>query len=431
MRSVFRDILTENEFAAPLAYVPREQGVALLPHKALAVIGIRRSGKTTFLRQMWDTLAAGKARANQLVYVHFFDERLFGLHARDLGALLEAHAELNPQAQEREPLYFFLDEIQVVKGWEYFVDRLLRARHRVFLSGSSATLLSKEIATAMRGRSLSVEIFPFSFREVLKAENQETSLLKMGPRERAAAFRRFKTYLVQGGFPETLAVSPSLRRRLLQDYHDAVLLRDIIERHNPSDPSAVMHLSHLLMNQAGNSYSINKLCERLKAQGLKVNKPEISLALDWFHDSYLYFSVPVLARSAHRQAVNPKKLYAIDPGMIHHQSVALPGDWGHLLENTVFLHLRRQTESIHYFKDARQREVDFVCQHPGQKPCLVQVAWSLQNPKTRAREIDALLSAMAELSLPTATLVTLEEQEDIRLSGKTIHVTPAWSYLLK
>src|SRR5258708_4264687 len=389
MKSVFRDILLENEFAAPLDYFRRELNVPLLPRKALAVIGIRRSGKTTLLRQIWDDLSrSGHIPVERLLHVNFCDERLFGLKAAQLGGLLEAYHELHPDSPRAGPLYVFVDERQVVRGWEYFVDRLLRAGHRVFVSGSSATLLSRDIASAMRGRSFSIELFPFSFREILSAEKRPLS--GWGPRERALLRRRFKIYLQQGGFPETLPVSAPLRRRLLQDYLDAVLLRDIIERHNPSDPAAITHLLHLLMNQVGSFYTLNKTCQRLKAQVLKVNKPEISKALDWFHDSFLFFSLPILSSSRHKQIVNPKKLYCIDPGMAHHHSSGLSDDWGHLLENAVFLHLRRQTESLYYFKDTRQREVDFVVRRPDRTYDLVQVAWSLADPQTRERELQAL-----------------------------------------
>jgi predicted AAA+ superfamily ATPase len=226
-------------------------------------------------------------------------------------------------------------------------------------------------------------------------------------------------------------VTAPVRRRLLQDYVDAVLLRDIIERHNPSDPSAIMHLSHLLMNQSAGLYPLNKTCERLKAQELKVNKPEISRALEWFYDSSLYFFVPILAQSVQRQLVNPRKLYCIDPGMMYHQSTGLSDQWGQLLENAVFLHLRRATDQIFYFRDAQQREVDFVVRRADRKFDLVQVSVTLKNPKTRAREFDALYSAMAELSLREATLITLDETEDVKTPGKTIHVRPAWAYFLE
>lgn len=430
MKSIFRDILLENEFSLPPAYLPREQPFSVLPRKALAVIGIRRCGKTTYLRQIWDTLLRQKkGRPDQLLYVNFFDERLFGLRVSQLRELLDAYYELHPQMDARATLSFFLDEIQTVPGWELFVDRLLRAGHQVFLSGSSSTLLSRELASAMRGRSLSIELFPFGFKEILKSEKQEWR--HPGPRDRAVMRARFRTYLQQGGFPETLDVSPPVRRRLLQDYVDTVLLRDIIERHNPSDPSAMTHLSHLLMNQAGALYTLNKTCERLKAQGLKVNKPEISQALDWFHDSYLFFSVPILSQSAQAQVVNPKKIYCIDPGMVHHHSVGLSDQWGVLLENAVFLHLRRKAESIYYYKDSHQREVDFVVPGKGRSPTLIQVSVSIKSPKTRERETHALLSAMADLSIPEATLITLDEEEDIRTAGKRIHVRPAWSYFLE
>lgn len=429
MKSIFRDILLENEFSLPLAYVPRAQAFSVLPRKALAVIGIRRCGKTTYLRQIWDTLLRQKkGRPGHLLYVNFFDERLFGITAAQLRELLDAYYEIHPQRDGRAPLSFFLDEIQTVPGWELFVDRLLRAGHQVFLSGSSATLLSRELATAMRGRSLSIELFPFSFQEILMAEKREWR--NPGPRERAAIRTRFRTYLHQGGFPETLGVSAPVRRRLLQDYVDTVLLRDIIERHNPSDPSAITHLSHLLMNQAGALYTLNKTCERLKAQGLKVNKPEISRALDWFHDSYLYFSVPILSQSMQAQVVNPKKLYCIDPGMVHHHSAGLSDQWGALLENAVFLHLRRTSQTIYYYRDSHQREVDFVVPGKGRSLSLVQVSVSIKSSKTRERETQALLSAMADLSIREATLITLDEEEDIRMAGKRIHAQPAWSFLL-
>jgi predicted AAA+ superfamily ATPase len=430
MKSIFRDILLENEFSLPLAYLPREQPFSVLPRKALAVIGIRRCGKTTYLRQIWDTLLRQKkGRPDQLLYVNFFDERLFGLRVSQLRELLDAYYELHPQMDARATLSFFLDEIQTVPGWELFVDRLLRAGHQVFLSGSSSTLLSRELASAMRGRSLSIELFPFGFKEILKSEKQEWR--HPGPRDRAVMRARFRTYLQQGGFPETLDVSPPVRRRLLQDYVDTVLLRDIIERHNPSDPSAMTHLSHLLMNQAGALYTLNKTCERLKAQGLKVNKPEISQALDWFHDSYLYFSVPILSQSVQAQVVNPKKIYCIDTGMVFHHSVGLSDQWGVLLENAVFLHLRRRAESIFYYKDSHQREVDFVVPGKGRSHTLIQVSVSIKSPKTRERETQALLSAMADLSIPEATLITLDEEEEIRTAGKRIHVRPAWSFLLE
>lgn len=430
MKSIFRDILLEKEFALPLAYAPRAQEFTLLPRKALAVIGIRRCGKTTYLRQIWDTLLRRKkGLPDHLLYVNFFDERLFGLKAAQLHELLDAYYEIHPAVGERETLSFFLDEIQTVPGWELFVDRLLRARHQVFLSGSSATLLSRELATAMRGRSLSIELFPFSFQEILAAEKLEWRT--PGSRDRAVLRSRLRAYLQQGGFPETLGVAPPVRRRLLQDYVDTVLLRDIIERHNPSDPSAITHLSHLLMNQAGGLYTLNKTCERLKAQGLKVNKPEISRALDWFHDSYLYFSVPILSQSVQARSVNPKKLYSIDPGMVHHHSAGLSDQWGALLENAVFLHLRRSSESIYYFRDSHQREVDFVVPGKGRSLALIQVSVSIKALKTRERETQALLSAMGALSLQESTLVTLDEEEEIRVAGKRIHVRPAWSFLLE
>ena len=355
-KKVFCDLILERQLEDLGDYVRREKPYVVMPKKALAVIGIRRCGKTTYLKQIWDDLKkTRRVISEQLVYTNFFDERLFGLTAPHLGQLLEVYDELYPDRPPNADIHFFLDEIQVVKGWELFVDRLIRSKNRkVYISGSSATLLSKEVSSAMRGRSLSVELFPFDFGEVLRAASVETQALS--PRKRARVIARFRDYLTQGGFPEVLNINPLTRRQVLQEYLNVVLLKDIIERHNPSDPLAVSTTLRFLLNQVGGLYTINKTCERLRATGLKVTKTEISKFIEWIHDSYLLFSVPIFSHSISRQTVNPRKIYCIDPGFAYHVSKSVSENIGHLLENTVFLKIRRQTERIFYYKDHRHRE---------------------------------------------------------------------------
>lgn len=431
IKNAFKDILLERALESSFPYVRRAQPHRLFPRKALAVIGVRRCGKSTFLRQIWEELLEkGKAKPHQLVYVNFFDERLYDLKAVDLGLLLEAVDELNPQRNSRETLYFFLDEIQTVQGWERFVDRLIRTENsQVILSGSSASLLSREISSAMRGRSLSVEMFPFSWGETIKAEGWVS-----GPRsakDRARLLARCRAYLQNGGFPETRQMDPFSRRRVLQEYLDVVVLKDVIERHNPRDPAGLLYLARMLMNQIGSFYTINKLTERLHSVGHKITKAEVSQFIEWFHDSYLLFSVPLYTNAISRQWVNPRKLYCVDSGLVNHVNRGTEENLGHLLENTVFMELRRHSQRLYYFRDASQREVDFVCPHPGGSLRLIQVCSSLKKPEVRDREILALHSAMATLKQKEGWLVTLEESEELRHSRRAVHILPAWDFFSK
>ena len=296
MKSVFHDILTEREFTQPLRYVPRTQTFATLSHKALAVIGIRRCGKTTFLRQIWDALSRKETiDSSRLIYVNFFDERLFNLQASQLHEMLDAYYELHPQAKSAQPLFFFLDEIQMVPGLETGLSTGCFARrtpcvcvNRIIRRACSAANWPPPCEAACSAWKCS----PSGFEEILAtAEKRDFSAADCA-RASPFPFPVQDVHLKNVRIPETLAWR-RLCRYSPQDYLDTVLLRDIIERHNPSDPSAIMHLSHLLMNQSAGLFTLNKTCERLKAQGLKVNKPEISRALEWFYDSYLfYFSVP-------------------------------------------------------------------------------------------------------------------------------------------
>jgi predicted AAA+ superfamily ATPase len=429
MENVFKEILSEKPWEHPLSYIPRDLAIPDLPGKALSVIGIRRCGKTTFLRQIWDRRRqGGKLAADSGLYVNFFDERLYGLPANHLGKLLEAFEELHPDRTASSQTHVFLDEIQSVKGWEMFADRLLRSGYRVYVSGSSATLLSKEISSAMRGRALALELFPFSFREALRATGVEADLSTSRLRARVKSV--LNAYLMNGGFPEVLSVTPALRRQILQEYFNVVVLKDVVERHNPSDPASVSALARLLMNQVGGAYTLNKTRDRLLGMGHKVAKEEVSDALDWFHDAYLYFSVPVFANSVTRQAVNPRKIYCIDSGMAAHIRPGISDNRGHLLENVVFLHLRRRTERIFYFRDEKQREVDFVHEDEKGRLHLVQVTWSLQDPAVRRRETESLWAAMERLGLRRGTIVTLDESEEIRRGNRVARVVPAWEYLL-
>jgi len=340
--------------------VPRRLKAQPVAGKASICIGVRRSGKSTYLHQKMQRLVdAGVSRQN-ILYLNFFDDRLRPLTELGPGLALEAYFALFPEKKGSEKIYCFFDEIQAIPNWEPFIDRLLRTENcEVWLTGSSARMLSKEIATQMRGRALSWEVFPFSFQEFLdfKEIKSEGTL---STKERLLAQKAFGEYWECGGFPETLTLAAPLRVKIHQEYLHAVLFRDLVERHNVAHPRAVSDLARQLMDNAASLYTINSLTGTLKAHGHKAPKNAIADYLEWFEDAYFLFTVRKYDASLNKSNANPKKVYCIDHAMVTSVASGVLVNAGHLLENLVFSDLRRTFSQIFYYKTRNNREVDFL-----------------------------------------------------------------------
>ena len=344
--------------------------------------------------------------------------------------ITEAYFSLYPEKKAVETVHCFFDEIQAAPGWESFVDRLLRTeRCQVHLTGSSAQLLSREIATQMRGRALSWEIFPFSFREYLDYRGIDAAG-DLSTKRRLTIVKAFGEYWERGGFPEVAGLGRDLRIRIHQEYFNTILFRDVVERHDVSHPRAVSDLAHRLVDDAASLYTVNSLTGYLKSLGHRVPKTAVSEYLEWFEDAFFLFTVRIFDASAARRNANPKKVYCIDHALIASVSSGILVNSGNLLENLVFTALRRRHPEIHYYRTRTEREVDFVVPRRGRPPLLVQACESLADPRTRKRETAALAAAMAELDVRTATIVTRNERERIEAGGAVIEVLPAWRFLL-
>ncbi len=424
-QSALAEILAEVRDETRLPYLRRRLEYAVLPRKAVVLKGVRRSGKSTLLRQIEED---ERASGRHCLYMNFIDDRLTGMTGQHLGDMLDAFHRVHPQARTAEALSLLLDELQIVDGWETFVERQLRVRdRRVFVTGSSAKLLSQEIASAMRGRSLSYEVFPFDFREFLAIQDLLPPRLPLGAEERAMVKAQFHRYLMEGGFPEAIGLERRTQVQILQEYLDVLLLRDVIERHNASSPVMVRRVLFLLLSRFASTFTINRLVDLLRAQGLGAAKAHLSDVIEWFHDAYAVFPVKVLSDSVQKQNTNPKKLYVIDNGLINAVATGRTRNEGRLLENLVFLTLRRRHADLHYVRTRDGYEVDFHARSVG----LVQVAWSLVDEATRARELRALDQAMEELALRDAMLITAEEAGTIDLPSGVVHVRPAWEWMLE
>jgi predicted AAA+ superfamily ATPase len=267
----------------------------------------------------------------------------------------------------QERVYCFFDEIQTVQGWESFVDRILRTENcEVYLTGSSANMLSREIATQMRGRALSWELFPFSFREYLAHVQVDGSL----PATSVGRLRIQKAYggfFDQGGFPEVIGVDKPLRIKIHQEYFNSILFRDMIERYNISHPRAVVDLARRLMENTGSLYTLNGLTSYLQSLGHKVPKNSVADYLTWFEDAYFLFTVRIFHASYSKSNANPKKIYCIDHALVRSVTSGVLLNSGHLLENIVFVSLRRENPDIWYYKTAGNQVVDFLVQNQDRK----------------------------------------------------------------
>jgi len=421
--------------------VPRHLKIRAVPGKATVCIGVRRSGKSTYLFQVIKQLLDDGVPRENILYLNFFDDRLHNLRQGGLGAITEAYYSLYPEKKNTETVYCFFDEIQAIEGWEPFVDRLMRTEKcEVYITGSSARMLSKEIATQMRGRALSWELFPFSFREFLDYK-QIDWVGPMSTKKRLLVQKAFEEYWETGGFPEVVGLDRHLRIKIHQEYFHAVLFRDLVERHDISHPRAVMDLAHRLIDNTGSLYSINSLTGYLKSLGHKAPKSAVSEYLQWFEDAYFLFTVRIFDASLARSKTNPKKIYCVDHAMVTSVASGILVNTGHLLENLVFTALRRVTPDIWYCKTKGGLEVDFLAHLPAaqgtaqaglhdRSRMLVQVCESMAEPQTRKRELAALTEAMAEYGLKSGTVVTRNEEDQIKVGAGKIEVVPAWRFLL-
>ena len=416
--------------AAPITR--RDASLPDIPNKAHAVTGMRRAGKTTFLRQ----LVAERQKAStpeRAVYLSFDDDRLADIKADQLSALIEAFYRRFPNLRRRETVAWFFDEIQFVPGWERFVRRVLDTeRVEIVVSGSSARMLSREVHTSLRGRGIETVVRPFSFREFLRHRGEEPQVSpgRWTADQRSRVEKRFGEYLIEGGFPEAQGLAPALRIALLQSYVDTVLFRDVVERFGVSQVSALRWVvRHCLRNPTGRM-SVHRLFQDLKAQGHAVSKDSVHALLAHLVDAYLLSPVPLHTASERQRNSNPRKLYPADPGLIHAFDVSGRANLGHALETAVFNELERRGAEAGYVKTAEGFEVDFYVQHRDGGRELIQVCVDPTAAEVEAREFRALASASkAAPKVPTALLVLTQEQA-VALTGKSFSVLPAYEWLL-
>ena len=429
-----REKLAESLTAPiPVGTKRRIFGAVDLSGKITAVVGMRRAGKTLFVHQMQRERSAEGMDRERLPYINFEDERLAGLTAEHLHPLVEEYYRRFPGFRGRETVFWCFDEIQTVPGWERFVRRLLDSEQvQLFVTGSSAALLSREIATALRGRAWEVLIHPFSFEEALRHKGQplpdQPDFLD-GP-SRSALERGFLDYLVAGGFPEAQGLDTATRYQLLRDYVDVAILRDVVERHAVSNVVGLRWLvRHLLSNAAG-LFSVEKFYGALKSQGIAISKDTVHQFMGYLQDCFLVRTVWMESASERQRMVNPRKVYPVDPGLIPVFDRTGRSNTGHALETAVLVELERRKAQVSYVKTPKGFEVDFLARYPSGDVDLIQVCAEAEAPDTAQRELRALLEAGHLFPQARKRLLTLTRDGLSRETPSDVAAQPAYVWML-
>lgn len=427
MKATLEMLAAEASSSRVPEVVPRQTTIRRMKGKVSVLTGMRRTGKTFLcFQRMHELIAAGVAR-ERLMYVNFEDDRLAGLGVGDLHWLVDAFYGANPALKDLT-CHFFFDEVQCVAGWETFVRRLLDTENaEITLTGSSAKLLSREIGTAMRGRALTTEIFPLSFRDYCRFHDLAVPDKPLySVRDRLTLAKAADAYLLAGGFPEVQRQETSLWRAVLQDYADVVILRDVIDRHGLTNYPAAKALARHVLQNPGQLLSVTRLARTFEQIGIACSKNTLFDLLDYLHDAYFCFPVELHDRSVRRRQVNPRKVYAADTGLCRAVATGETRDAGAALESAVYASLRRRGVRPDYAVTPRKAGVDFVYEEDGRWH-FVQACLSMDNATTAEREWRALDDA---LNLhPQATRMIVTRNEEYERDG--VRVVPLWRWLLE
>jgi hypothetical protein len=411
----------------------RDARLPAVPGKAHAVIGMRRAGKTTFLRQLqaeWRETVPPE----RVLYLSFDDDRLADLAGEQLALLLEEYYRRHPELRGGETVKWLLDEIQLVRGWERFVRRVLDSeRMEIVVSGSSARMLSREVHTSLRGRGMETVIRPFSFREFLRhrGEVPEMRARELSAPQRSKVEKRFREYLAAGGFPEAQGLVPEDRVSLLQGYVDTLLFRDVVERHGIAQVAALRWLTRQCLRNPAGSFSVHRLHQDLKAQGLGIAKDALHAMVGHLEDAFLVRAVMLATESERRRNSNPRKIYPVDTGLIGAFDRSGRPNVGHALETAVLHELDRRKAEVGYVRTPGGFEVDFHARLPDGAEELIQVCAALEPADALARELRALEDAAAEHPRAKRRILVLTFDQLPASAPRGVAIQPAWEWLLE
>lgn len=403
-----REIVIDQNDYPEREFIERELTKELIKVKDSSFVkiisGVRRSGKSTILKQL--------KRKYGGAYVNFDDERFVNFKVDDFQELYEICLELFPKK------YFYFDEIQNIPNWERFVRRISEAGENVFVTGSNATMLSKELGTHLTGRYLMFKLYPFSFKEYLRYNKIEPS--KLTTKEKVKLKKFFSNYLKEGGLPEYLKTK---NKDYLRNLYESILYRDVMARYKLNKEKTLKELIYLAANNLSKEISFNSIKKTLGVG----STTSISDYFSYLENTYLLFLLPKYKYSLKQQIQGNKKLYLIDNALANQLGFSFSENSGKLLENQVFLELKRKDKEIFYYQE--KKECDFILKDKNKVIEAIQVCYEL-NEKNKEREINGLIGAMEKFKLKEGTIVTLNQEETLERNKLRLKIIPAYKWFL-
>ena len=410
----------------------RRRDVDLSSPHIVDILGVRRCGKTYYMFQLISELVNSGIPKSNILYINLDDDRLQPLNGDELQLLIETFNEFFVVSEDHK-LYLFLDEIQNMPDWEKWAKSTYdkNGNIKIVVSGSNASLLSRDISSLLTGRHITTRMFPFSFSEFLDHHRIKYQLKTLQYSKKKTSVKKlFNEYLQNGGFPEVIYYPGLGQRELLQSYFDDIIFRDIISRFNIRNPQVFKQLSIFCISNIAKPHTFNSL-RRLFANYTSLSTDAIINYLSYLEDAFLLFSVSHYDHSMKKQINKPKKLYCIDTGMINAVSFRFSDNLGQLYENLVFLQLKRSNHEMYYWQSAKGYEVDFVIKEGLKASQLIQVCFDVSDAETRSREVRGLVEGLNYFDLPKGTIITSDFFHEEIVDGKVLRYVPLWYWLLE
>jgi hypothetical protein len=423
-KELLKQLIVTFQDSLPVELKPRETIIPTDTEKIITLPGVRRCGKSSIILLTINRLITQGISKERILYLNFDDDRLL-FEPGDSDKILEAYRERFPH-HPMNTVYIFFDEIQELEGWPKFVRRVYdqESKH-LFITGSNAKLLSSEMSTSLRGRTLQYEIFPLSFREYCSFKEIPSDFYNVT--HKATLFNAFEAYLADGGFPEVALRKPELKLNILQDYYFSMLYKDLCERYQIRNVEGVKYFNLRMLINASNPTSINKIVNEIKSHDKKFSKDFGYELANQTENIYLFLPLTRYDHSYVKEVQSAKKYYCIDNGFFQALLPSTDMNRGILLENALYLHLRRQmtpVKNLHFL--AGNSNCDFVWVENHTIVQAIQCSWDISDPTTYKREIEAFKNIDCEDCL----LITSEEERDVTEFGKNIRIRPAWKYFL-
>ena len=421
---ILKYILDKKENIKTSKVFPRTIPFKFTENFVNVIIGPRRAGKTYFLYD--SILNKLKLKDEEFIFMDFEDAALNGINSNDVAETINLHEEY----YKKKPRYLFFDEIQGVNNWDKAIRTLFETKkYVIFLSGSSSKLLSKEIATSLRGRAISHSVLPLSFKEFLNFRKVELKNFYSSSEENKIK-NYLREYLKYGGFPN-IVIEKEIAERFFQEYVDLVVFRDVIERHKIKNVFIIKFLIKSMISSFAKEFSIHNLFNTLKSQNIKVSKKTLYEYALYLEDAFFSFLLKKFSYSMKKTDLSIPKIFINDMGLVNFSSMNFSENLGKIMENAVFLELLRREKEIFYFKAITKEEADFVIKEGKKIKQIFQVCYSLSEPEVKKREINSLIKAGKELKCNNLSIITWDYEAEEKIRNKKIKFIPIWKWLLQ